>query len=73
MSDKNIRSADKLCCPKCGGSSGVKFSRWEKLNGVMPWDGTGETMDFEGSTRGGRIGKCLDCEEKVKVPYVYTI
>jgi hypothetical protein len=63
----------KDACPKCGSDNGIEFSRWEKFTGVMPWDGSGETMTFEGSTKGGRVGKCLDCGERVKVPYTYTL
>jgi hypothetical protein len=55
-------------CPHCGGQSGVKGVRHEKFSIVWDWEGQSLAVDSMGVAYETRVGKCLDCGKRVKVP-----
>ena len=54
----------RTCCPKCGGTTGVYTTEWQRWMLCWTWDGEEDGGDNEYG-KGGKMLYCRDCHAPV--------
>ena len=65
---RRVASDAVLCCRHCGSDNGIAIKQWQRFAGVYSYRERSEFLDYDGVSKGGKRGTCLDCGKAVCVP-----